>query len=54
MEIVRSMFIIFYIFLQIYLLGGCIRYAIERKDRAAIFFGLFYLTIPNLIALLYI
>lgn len=54
MEIVRSMFIIFYIFLQIYLLWGCICYAIERKDRTAIFFGLLYFTIPNLVALLYI
>ena len=54
MEIIRILYIIFYIILQIYLLWGCICCAIEKEDRSAILFGLLYFTIPNLCALLYI
>ena len=54
MEIIRILYIIFYIILQMYLLWGCICCAIEKEDIRYILFGLVYFTIPNLCILLYI
>ena len=54
MEIIRILYIIFYIILQMYLLWGCICCAIEKEDIRYILFGLVYFTIPNLCILLFL